>query len=68
MVTGLIADVVLVLANGFFVATKFVLARIQHIQVQELALSGGAAARSLRCAVDTIDVCRLAHEAGAETG
>jgi CBS domain containing-hemolysin-like protein len=67
MVTGLIAAEALVLANGFFVATEFVLARIQHIQLQELTLSGGAATRSLRCPADRIAVCRPAHEAGAET-
>jgi CBS domain containing-hemolysin-like protein len=68
MVTGLIVAVVLVLANGFFVAAEFVLPRIRPIQVQELALSGGAAARWLRCAVDRLDVCRIAHAAGAQTG
>lgn len=51
MVTGLIAAVVLVLANGFFVAAEFVLGRIRPSQVQGVALSGGAPARSPRCVV-----------------
>ena len=68
MVTGLIVAVVLVLANGFFVAAEFVLPRIRPIQLREPELSGGAAARWLRCAVDRIDICRLAYAAGAQSG
>ncbi|HEX5193696.1 MAG TPA: hypothetical protein VFW09_12905 [Solirubrobacteraceae bacterium] len=38
MVFGLIAAVLLVLANGMFVAAEFALARIRPTQVQEPAL------------------------------
>jgi CBS domain containing-hemolysin-like protein len=64
MVFGLIAAVLLVLANGVFVAAEFALARIRPTQVQELARSGGAAARSLRHAVDRVDAYLAACQLG----
>ena len=45
MVTGLIAAVVLVLANGFIVAAEFVLARPIHVQELALAHRVGAQTR-----------------------
>jgi CBS domain containing-hemolysin-like protein len=64
MIIGLIVAVVLVLANGMFVAAEFALARIRPTQVQELARSGGAAARSLRHAVDRVDAYLAACQLG----
>lgn len=47
----------LVAANGFFVATEFAIARIRPTQVTELEAAGKPGARALRHAVDHIDAC-----------
>jgi CBS domain containing-hemolysin-like protein len=54
----------LVLANGFFVATEFAIARIRTTQVDELVAAGRPGARSLRHAVDHLDAYLAACQLG----
>jgi hypothetical protein len=43
---GLIAVALLVLANGFFVATEFAIVAVRRSRLEQLATSGEAAARA----------------------
>ncbi len=54
----------LVLANGFFVATEFAVARLRPTQVDELERQGKAGASSARHAVDHIDAYLAACQLG----
>jgi len=61
---GLIASLALVVANGFFVATEFAVARIRSTQVNELVEQGRPGAPSLRHAVDNLDAYLAACQLG----
>ncbi|MGI8633526.1 MAG: hemolysin family protein [Solirubrobacterales bacterium] len=61
---GLAAAVLLVVANGFFVATEFALARIRPTQVVDLEAQGVAGAGSLKHASDRIDAYLAACQLG----
>ncbi len=52
---GLVAALLLVIANGFFVAVEFSLARLRPTQVTEFVAEKRPGSRSLRHAVDHID-------------
>jgi CBS domain containing-hemolysin-like protein len=52
---GLIAALLLVVGNGFFVASEFALARLRPTQVDEWVEEGRPGARSTRHAIDHID-------------
>ena len=45
---GLVAVVVLVLANGFFVATEFAIVAVRKSRLEQLAAEGDANARAAR--------------------
>ena len=64
MILGLIGAVLLVFANGFFVATEFGVARIRPTQIAELEREGNPAARSLRHAVEHLDAYLAACQLG----
>ena len=64
MIWGIIASLLLVAANGFFVATEFAIARIRPTQVTELEAAGKPGARALRHAVDHIDAYLAACQLG----
>jgi CBS domain containing-hemolysin-like protein len=52
---GLLALLVLVLLNGFFVASEFALVTVRRTRVEQLADAGRPGARSLRDAVEHLD-------------
>jgi putative hemolysin len=52
---GLIAVVVLVLANGFFVATEFAIVAVRRSRLQQLAVEGHASARAAQDVVGHLD-------------
>ncbi len=54
----------LVLANGFFVATEFAIARLRPTQIDEMERQGRAGARSARHAVTHIDAYLAACQLG----
>jgi CBS domain containing-hemolysin-like protein len=56
--------VLLVLANGFFVATEFAIARLRPTQVAEFEREGRPGARSVRHAVEHIDSYLAACQLG----
>lgn len=60
----IVAALLLVVANGFFVATEFSVARIRVTQVAELEAEGRPGARSLRHAVDHLDAYLAACQVG----
>jgi len=60
----IVAALLLVVANGFFVATEFAVARIRVTQVTELEAEGRPGARSLRHAVDHLDSYLAACQLG----
>lgn len=60
----IVAALLLVVANGFFVATEFSVARIRVTQVAELEAEGRPGARSLRHAVDHLDSYLAACQLG----
>jgi CBS domain containing-hemolysin-like protein len=64
MILELLAALLLVLANGFFVATEFALARLRPTQVDEFLRDGKPGARSVRHAVDHIDAYLAACQLG----
>ncbi|MGH2893280.1 MAG: hemolysin family protein [Solirubrobacteraceae bacterium] len=64
MALGVIVAVVLVLANGAFVAAEFALARLRPTQIEELEQSGRAGASSVRHAVDRVDAYLAACQLG----
>jgi len=61
---GIIGALLLVAANGFFVATEFAIARIRPTQIAELERGGDPAARSLRHAVEHLDAYLAACQLG----
>jgi CBS domain containing-hemolysin-like protein len=61
---GVIVAVVLVLANGFFVAAEFALTRVRPTQVEELERSRRSGASSVRHAVDRVDAYLAACQLG----
>ena len=61
---GLIAMVMLVAANGFFVAAEFSLVSVRHSRVSELVSAGRANAKALKHAVDNLD----SHLAATQLG
>ena len=60
----LIVAIALVLANGFFVATEFAIARLRPTQVEEFERAGRPGAASVRHAVDHIDAYLAACQLG----
>jgi CBS domain containing-hemolysin-like protein len=64
MALDIVIALLLVLANGFFVATEFAVARLRPTQVEELAREGKPGARSVRHAVDHIDAYLAACQLG----
>lgn len=64
MLVDLLIAVALVLANGFFVATEFALARLRTTQVADLEHDGRPGARSLRHAVTHLDAYLAACQLG----
>jgi CBS domain containing-hemolysin-like protein len=63
-ILGIIASLVLVAANGFFVATEFAIARIRPSQIAGLESAGKPGAKSLRHAVDNLDAYLAACQLG----
>ncbi|MGH2763857.1 MAG: hemolysin family protein [Thermoleophilaceae bacterium] len=64
MAIELIVAIALVLANGFFVATEFAIARLRPTQVEEFERAGRPGAASVRHAVDHIDAYLAACQLG----
>lgn len=64
MVVDLLIALALVLANGFFVATEFALARLRTTQVADLEREGRPGAHSLRHAVSHLDAYLAACQLG----
>jgi CBS domain containing-hemolysin-like protein len=64
MTLAIVGSLLLVAANGFFVATEFAIARIRPTQVDELEARGRAGASSLRHAVDHLDAYLAACQLG----
>jgi CBS domain containing-hemolysin-like protein len=64
MAFGLIGALLLVAANGFFVASEFAIARVRATQVTELEAAGRPGAGALRHAVDNIDAYLAACQLG----
>jgi CBS domain containing-hemolysin-like protein len=54
-VTGLVAIVVLVLLNGFFVAAEFALVSVRATRIRELIAQGNSAAKAVRKAISEPD-------------
>jgi CBS domain containing-hemolysin-like protein len=63
-ILSIIASLLLVVANGFFVATEFAIARIRPSQIDELEAAGRPGATSLRHAVDSLDAYLAACQLG----
>ena len=63
-ILGISAALLLVAANGFFVATEFAIARIRPSQIDGLEDGGRPGARSLRHAVDNLDAYLAACQLG----
>jgi magnesium and cobalt exporter, CNNM family len=61
---GLLAVVVLVLANGFFVATEFAIVAVRRSRLEQLAAEGNAAARGAKHIVDHLDAYIAACQLG----
>ena len=64
MAGGLIVAIVLVFANGFFVAAEFAIARLRPTQVAELVRARRPGARSAQHAVEHIDAYLSACQLG----
>jgi CBS domain containing-hemolysin-like protein len=64
MALGIVGALLLVAANGFFVATEFAITRIRPTQVGELETARTPGARSLRHAVDHLDAYLAACQVG----
>jgi CBS domain containing-hemolysin-like protein len=64
MALELIIAIALVLANGFFVATEFAIARLRPTQVEELVRERRPGARSVQHAVEHIDSYLAACQLG----
>lgn len=63
-VLGLLAVVVLVLANGFFVATEFALVSVRRTRIETLVADGNTRARSALDALDHLDAYIAATQFG----
>jgi CBS domain containing-hemolysin-like protein len=61
---SIVGALLLVAANGFFVATEFAIARIRVTQVDELEREGRPGAASLRHALDNLDAYLAACQLG----
>jgi putative hemolysin len=61
---GLVAVVVLVLLNGFFVATEFSLVSVRHTRIDELVASGNRAAVAVQHALNRLDPYIAATQLG----
>jgi len=64
MAADLVATLLLVLANGFFVATEFAITRLRPTQVAEFERQGNPGAKSVRHAVEHIDAYLSACQLG----
>ena len=64
MAIELIVAIALVIANGFFVATEFAIARLRPTQVEEFERAGRPGAASVRHAVEHIDAYLAACQLG----
>jgi len=64
MILGISIALLLVVANGFFVATEFAIARIRPTQLQAFEEEGRAGASSLRHAVTHLDAYLAACQLG----
>src|SRR5919106_2593705 len=61
---GLVAVVVLVLANGFFVATEFAIVAVRRSRLEQLAAEGNATARAAQEVVRHLDTYIAACQLG----
>jgi len=61
---GLVAIILLVLANGFFVATEFALVSVRRTRIQQLATEGSARARSVLGLLNHLDMYIAATQLG----
>ena len=61
---GIVAVLVLVAANGFFVAAEFSLVAVRRSRVEELVASGRSNARALQRAVSNLDANLAATQLG----
>jgi CBS domain containing-hemolysin-like protein len=61
---ALVGSLVLVAANGFFVATEFAITRIRLTQVADLEASGKSGTKALRHAVENLDAYLAACQLG----
>jgi putative hemolysin len=61
---GILLVLVLVAANGFFVAAEFSLVAVRRTRVAELVADGWAAAKALQKAVDNLDAYLAATQLG----
>lgn len=61
---GLVAVVVLVLANGFFVATEFSIVAVRRSRIDQLALEGSASAKAAQRVVHHLDAYIAACQLG----
>jgi CBS domain containing-hemolysin-like protein len=61
---ALLAVILLVLANGFFVATEFALVAVRRTRVQQLAAEGSSRARSVLGLLDHLDTYIAATQLG----
>ncbi len=64
MALDLALTLVLLMANGFFVATEFAFARVRPTQVQEWLAAGRPGAKSVRHGVEHIDAYLAACQLG----
>jgi len=64
LIFSILLALALVLANGFFVATEFAVARLRPTQVDDLIRDGRPGARSAQHAVDHIDAYLAACQLG----
>ena len=63
-VLGLLAVVVLVLANGFFVATEFAIVAVRRSRLEQLAAEGNVSARAAQDVVGRLDAYIAACQLG----
>src|SRR5919106_6201735 len=61
---GLVAVVVLVLANGFFVATEFAIVAVRRSRLEQLAVAGNTTARAAQQVVGHLDTYIAACQLG----
>ncbi len=61
---GLVAVLLLVLLNGFFVATEFALVAVRRSRIEQLVAEGSRPARTVRGALDHLDMYIAATQLG----